>query len=1227
MLLLITLVTGITYAIYNVTLNGDYNSITTGLVSMSYTESTNVISIEDALPMSDEEGKVSSNYFDFSVTSNLSLGQNDPNTTLNYLIEIEPLVQAPGYYLNENATEEQINQCIIDFLDAMEITEDNEEYEEDYLIVKDLCSGQPVGEFGGYSLQDFVDIANDDSSLSDYTFVSMLYLSIVEPSGVVNAVHEWTAKKNPTEEEINKCIAWGLEQSGTTEEDEDYEETYSNNKTLCSGGKVDGYTLQFEIDMIMKYNPDAIDFTSLAETGIIEGQKTEDGLYALRDNQIKVYLEDITNDRVIVNSKLVSSLNKHVLYSANHVHEYGTDSITTNYRLRAWVDYDTDASNWSETNRYEYKFRVNINGDVKKESLVCYTTEQITDDDSNVIGVAITGYNEACGTNVEIPETYSYVPVVAYSLVENPTQEAINNCTLAFLELDDEFITYAKAWCSGKEIDGMSLKLLYSSSSTTVINLLKDTGMLEPLYGAKVVDYPTTEAINNCTTAFLDYEGITEGDSEYKEAYSVYNTICSGGTYQGMSLNMLLSNLEYAAVFVPILANTGILEFGQASTTETQTYPVLEIRDSAFESSNLTSVKISSSVTTIGSKAFYDNKLTTISLSDNVTSVGDGAFTKNSLPESIAYIYARSDSDSDGVAEINNTKLVSYGGNQTDFNVPDTVTTIGNYAFDYSSFSDDKIVEAEIKRNCFTTSGSSITGYTCTDLQNVVIPEKIGNYSITTIGSQAFYQKNLKSAKIPATITSIDDTAFIYNYFIDFIEVDSNNTVYDSRDNSKVLIKTSTNHLMYGSNLGKVPNGVTSIGGLAFFMMNLEEIEIPEGVTSVGVMAFSYNNLKSIKIPSTLTSLDYNGVLAFAFNLDIESIVIDPGNTVYDSRDNSNAIIKTSTNEIMLGSNSTIIPNTVTSIASSAFADLNLTEIEIPDSVITIGYRAFSGNNLVNVTLGKNVKTIGDRAFRYNDIVSINLPSSLTSIGAYAFQDNNIESVVIPNSITTIGNYVFDENNLKSVTIPSGVTSIGTYAFGDNELTSVEIPNTVTSIGNYAFYNNNLTSVTMSDNVTTIGSGAFRNNSLTSITLPSKLTAIKDSSFSGNKLTSVTIPSSVTSIGIDAFYNNKLTSITIPNSVTTIGNYAFQSNSLTSLTLGNGVTSIGNYAFQSNSLTDVIIPSSVTSIGDKAFYNNKLTSVKIKGKSSSSGFTTYGTNIWGWASGYSDSNIVWNYTE
>lgn len=76
----------------------------------------------------------------------------------------------------------------------------------------------------------------------------------------------------------------------------------------------------------------------------------------------------------------------------------------------------------------------------------------------------------------------------------------------------------------------------------------------------------------------------------------------------------------------------------------------------------------------------------------------------------------------------------------------------------------------------------------------------------------------------------------------------------------------------------------------------------------------------------------------------LTSIVVDAGNKVYDSRENCNAIIETETNLLVKGCNKTIIPKSVTKIASSAFQGCTgLTSVVIPEGVKEIGWDAFKG--------------------------------------------------------------------------------------------------------------------------------------------------------------------------------------------------------------------------------------------------------------------------------------------
>ena len=71
-------------------------------------------------------------------------------------------------------------------------------------------------------------------------------------------------------------------------------------------------------------------------------------------------------------------------------------------------------------------------------------------------------------------------------------------------------------------------------------------------------------------------------------------------------------------------------------------------------------------------------------------------------------------------------------------------------------------------------------------------------------------------------------------------------------------------------------------------------------------------------------------------------MVIEDGNTVFDSRDNCNAVIETASNKLIIGCVGSVIPTSVTSINKYAFESSHgLTSITIPSSVKTIGFAAF----------------------------------------------------------------------------------------------------------------------------------------------------------------------------------------------------------------------------------------------------------------------------------------------
>jgi len=307
--------------------------------------------------------------------------------------------------------------------------------------------------------------------------------------------------------------------------------------------------------------------------------------------------------------------------------------------------------------------------------------------------------------------------------------------------------------------------------------------------------------------------------------------------------------------------------------------------------------------------------------------------------------------------------------------------------------------------------------------------------------------------------------------------------------------------------------------------------------------------------------------------------------------------------------------------------------VEIPENITVIGESAFADCDLWSVTIPQSVKRIENWAFKNcGEIDFLQLPSNLQVIGAGVFDNTEVSDIVIPDSIidcsdnlileflTSNKNYqcidnVFYNNLKKAIVyghisvktsffeLPNGITAIGSNVFSSSKkLSEIKLPETIEYIGKRAFSScENLRKVNFPKSLKYIGEAAFFETALSEIDLGNceDLKVIPNHCFTNNKVVQeVIFPISIKRIGEDAFFGcTNLISVNLEEceELRIIDKTAFASCDLRNVKLPEtNLFAICNSAFICNkNLSEIELPESLRFMASNAFAHTGLEYVAV----------------------------------
>jgi hypothetical protein len=353
----------------------------------------------------------------------------------------------------------------------------------------------------------------------------------------------------------------------------------------------------------------------------------------------------------------------------------------------------------------------------------------------------------------------------------------------------------------------------------------------------------------------------------------------------------------------------------------------------------------------------------------------------------------------------------------TALELPDTLVTIGNYAFGWTNIESLKIPEG------VTSIGTG--AFRSSAVESVELPS-----TLTTIGDEAFaWCDNLQSITLPASLEKVEFNVFWNCYSLTDIYIEGTPeipvTTYDGKGDLRNCpfssLENATVHFAAGTKLSYLRSIVedhTETGccavtwqidgewnGITWALSVGNKVKLT--ISGEGKMPNATANASTLSVRRRAQARTATTYPWAEYQKDVEAVQVDDG---------------------------------ITSIADSAFQGFTaLEEVTLPETVTTIGSYAFQSCTLLEtVELPSQVETISTGAFESCEALKeVNIPNKVETIAAEAFAKTALTTVVVPDSVTTIGENAFDaakdeDGNSTVKIIANEGSKAATYAEENN---------------------------------------------------------------------------------------------------------------------------------------------------------------------------------------------------